>query len=176
MSNSHRVPSAQMGHPDPNHPTNRFKGDDAGLVDYHGRPVVDKAAWSTVPTTLWLYITVSPGVGAPYPEHEDGMKAPRQATWAVGGITLAVGCSEGRPKFPGRTYGNALQLPADLARDEAKKTLVMDWLRDMGVECLNEARRSMGFRGFPGGPGAAVSGMSRFLAGAAEKSIKGMGL
>jgi hypothetical protein len=170
------APKAQMGHPDPNHPTNRFKGDDAGLVDYHGNPVVDKAAWSTVPTNLWLFITVCAGTGTPLPMASEGGLAPRQATWSVGGITLAVGCTEGRPRWDEEVFGNAIELPSDLGRDPTKQTLIMDWLRDMGVECLMEAKASMGFSGFPGSPMAAVNGMGRFLQGGAERSIKGMGL
>lgn len=111
-----------------------------------------------------------------YPQMPPGHLAPRQATWCIGGITITVGCSEGKPIWPTEVFGNALELPADLARDELKKTLIMDWLRDMAEACLEEAKVSMGFRGIPGRPELAVQSMGNFLAGSAEKTIKGIGL
>lgn len=169
-------PKAAMGHPDPNHPSNRFKDDAAKLVDWEGRPVVRGLPWGEAGSGLWLFVAVSEAA-PPTPTAADGAKAPRVARWSVGGVWFTVGCTEGRPSWPsGRVFGNAMELPHDLARDELKKTLVMDWLRDMAQECCLEAALNMGFKGLPGTSAEASDKMSRFLAGGAEHVIKGMGL
>jgi hypothetical protein len=135
------MPKAGMGHPDPNHPTNRFKGADAALVDEQGRPVTSKGRWGGQGTNLWLFLTVSEnsvGLRAP----ADGLREPEVCRDHIGGVWFTLGCSEGRPVFLTTTFGQALELPADLARDDLKKQYCIEWLKDTALECLEEATGS----------------------------------
>ena len=146
---SERPVNAKMGHPDPNHPTNLFKGDAAKLVDYHGNPVVSKAAWGDQSTDLWLSLAVStmaPGIKTP---KEAGDIKPNVTRSQFGGVWFTMAVTEGRPSYTTPTFGLALELPADLANDDLKKTYVYEWLRDTALECLQEATTSMGFKGLP---------------------------
>lgn len=166
------TPKAGMGHPDPSHPTNRIRGDEKRIFDYEGRPVVHGMPWADTGTGLWLFMIMTPD----YPTTPDapvGAKEPRMGIWTVGGVSFAVGVCEGRPKWSNQAvYGNAMELPVDLGRDPMKQTFVTDWLKDTALECLVEAVDKHGFTGIPGDSAK----MGRFITGAAEKAIRGMGL
>jgi hypothetical protein len=163
-------PKAGMGHPDPNHPTNRYKGADALLYDYEGRPITSKGRWGDKGTNLWMFLTVSeqsPGLRAP----ADGLKDPKVCRKSMGGVWFTLGCSEGRPAFMTTVFGLALELPSDLATDDLKKAYCIDWLKDTALECLTAARDAMGFTGLQ-----SPDMFARWLETSADDSIKAMGL
>lgn len=158
------------GHPDPNHPTNQYKGDDAFLYDAEGRPITSKGRWGGKGTNLWLFLLVSesaPGLRAP----ANGLKEPQVCRTHMGGVWFTLGCSEGRPTFTTSVYGQSLELPSDLARDELKKQYVIDWLKDTAEENLREALFAMGFRGLP-----SPAQFAKWLETSADTTIKEMGL
>lgn len=163
-------PKAHLGHPDPNHPTNKYKGEDAFLFDDKGRPVTSKGRWGGKGTDLWIFLLVSEDqVDLHGPA--DGLKPPEVCTSRIGRVWFTVGVSEGRPTFKTKVHGQALELPSDLARDDLKKQYLIDWLKDTAVENLTAAVRDMNFSGL-----RSPEEFSQWLANSAEKTIKRMGL
>jgi hypothetical protein len=163
-------PKTGLGHPDPNHPSNKYKGGDATLYDYEGRPIVSKGRWGGQGTNLWLFMAVSRdsvGIRAP----ADGFRETQVCRENIGGVHFTLGASEGRPVFLSRVFGAALELPGDLDKDELKKTYCIDWLKDTTLECLTEATASMGFTGLP-----SPDTFAKWLEESADKTIRRMGL
>lgn len=169
MSN-HDKPLVGIGHPDTNHPTNRYKGDDAFLYDAEGRPVTSKGRWGGRGTNLWMFLLISkaaPGICAP----ADGFKEPELCRKSMGGCWFTLGVSEGRPRFRSAVFGQSLELPSDLARDELKKQYVIDWLKDTALENLAEATNNMDFTGL-----SSPDEFATWLEDSADKTIGRMGL
>ncbi len=162
---------ARMGHPDPNHPTNLFKGDAGKLVDYHGNPVVSKAPWSDQHTGLWLSMAVSTMACGIQTPKEAGDIKPNVTRATFGGVWFTLATTEGLPSYSTKTFGLCLELPADLARDELKKTYVMEWVKETALECLQEAKDHMDFKGL-----LHPSKFGEFLHDSAEHMIKRTGL
>lgn len=170
MSDDLIMPKAGMGHPDPNHPSNKYKGGDAYLYDYEGRPIVSKGRWGGQGTNLWLFITMSKqsvGLRAP----ADGMKEPEVFRHGIGGVNWTIGVSEGRPVFLSSVFGQCLELPGDLARDDLKKQYIMDWIKDTAIECMVEAMDTIGFTGLH-----SPDMFAKWLQESANTAIKRMGL
>ncbi len=154
-----------MGHPDPNHPSNRYDGDDQALVDYDGELVVNAAGWSKVPTGLYLSVFVS---RISTPLHPD--RRFHYETLGLKGGELTVGTSKGKPTFQAPGWGLSLELPSDLARDDLKKKYVMEWLVATIGDCLLDSGIKV-----PGGK-AELDGLAHWVHDVAERSIRKVGL
>jgi hypothetical protein len=155
-----------IGHPDPDHPTNKYKGDDEGRYDEEGRPVITGANWSHVPTNLYLTIFLTKLSGL-------NLSVDRMfhsETVELKGGELTVGTSNGKPTFQIPGFGLSLELPSDLARDELKKQYVMEWIAGTVGDVLLDS-------------GAKVPGTTRdldhfaaWLHDVAERAIRKVGL
>ena len=133
-------------------------------IDEHGRRVVSKSPWSYVSTGLYLTVFVS--TCGPM------VKVGCDREMAGGRLTLTsdhqllILTTFGKPAFSVDGWGTSLELPADLARDDLKKSYLTEWLID-AVQEICEAADA---------PLEKSDDLAVWLASAADRAVRATGL
>ena len=128
----------EIGSGDPTKPWQKeLSEEDEKRLDHEGRPVAMGQLWSQAHTGFYLTVLGARAGNETHDAQRGAFGADRRVSGRAlkldgihGDVFLFIGVSFGLPKFNVETIGGALEIPADLDIDPAKKEYVTSWLVD----------------------------------------------